>query len=85
MFSVRQKREISEKVQQVLKDTNHPELPNGEISFLLHVDGASSWSWADIRNNGSVTSQGVNPFNEMMDPETNNQIQSDGKKDAAAD
>ena len=29
MFSVKQKREIADKVQQVLKETNHPELPAG--------------------------------------------------------
>ena len=67
MFSIRQKREIAEKVQQILRSTNHPELPKGEISFLLHVDGAESWSWADIRNNGVVTNPGVNPFNELQD------------------
>jgi hypothetical protein len=64
MFSVRQKRQIAEKVQQILRETNHPELPTGEISFQLHVDGAESWSWADIRNNGIVTNPGVNPWNE---------------------
>lgn len=68
MFSVRQKREIAEKVQQILRDTGHPELPEGEISFLLHVDGSQSWSWADIRNNGAVLAPGVNPHNERMDP-----------------
>jgi hypothetical protein len=68
MFSVNQKREISEKVQQILRETNHPELPDGEISFLLHVDGAESWSWADIKNNGSVVNPGVNPWNEQQDP-----------------
>jgi len=67
MFSVRQKREIAEKVQQLLRETNHPELPPGEIQFLLHVDGAESWSWADIRNNGAVTEPGVNPWNERQD------------------
>jgi hypothetical protein len=66
MFSVRQKREISEAVQKILRDTAHPELPEGEISFLLHVDGAESWSWADIRNNGAVPVPGVNPHNERM-------------------
>lgn len=69
MFSVRQKREISEKVQAVLRETNHPELPEGEINFHLHVDGAESWSWADIKNNGQVTAPSVNPFNEMQDKE----------------
>ena len=70
MFSVRQKREIADAVQKVLRATNHPELPAGEIRFLLHVDGAESWSWADIRNNGGVTQPGVNPWNEQQDKET---------------
>lgn len=65
MFSAQQKREIAEKVQAVLRETQHPELPAGEIQFLLHVDGAASWSWADIRNNGAVTDPGVNPWNEL--------------------
>ena len=68
MFSVRQKREIANAVQNVLRDTNHPELPSGEIQFYLHVNGAESWSWADIRNNGAVTQPGVNPWNERQDP-----------------
>jgi len=67
MFSVNQKRQISEAVQKILRDTNHPELPKGEIQFLLHVDGAENWSWADIRNNGVVTNPGVNPWNEKQD------------------
>ena len=67
MFSVRQKREIADAVQRILRDTNHPELPKGEIQFSLHVDGAESWSWADIRNNGAVTQPGVNPWNERQD------------------
>jgi len=69
MFSVRQKQEISERVQQVLRETHHPELPEGEIQFLLHVDGAESWSWADIRNNGAITEPSVNPWNERQDAE----------------
>lgn len=67
MFSVKQKREISDAVQKVLRDTNHDELPKGEIQFHLHVDGAEDWSWADIKNNGSVENPGVNPFNELKD------------------
>ena len=57
MFSVIQKREISEKIQKILRDTKHPELPKGEIEFNLHVEGAEDWSWTDIRNNGSRQSQ----------------------------
>ena len=66
MFSSQQKQDISDAVQKILKVTEHPELPEGEITFRLHVDGADSWSWADICNNGSVGSPGVNPHNELM-------------------
>lgn len=66
MFSVTQKRSISEAVQRILRETNHPELPAGEIQFALHVDGAEPWSWADIRNNGAVTNPRVNPWNERQ-------------------
>ena len=66
MFSVRQKREIAEQVQRILRATEHPELPGGEIRFHLHVDGAESWSWADIRNNGAVPAPEVNPWNERQ-------------------
>jgi len=70
MFSVKQKRKISDKVQQILRETNHPELPIGEIKFLLHVEGSELESWADIKNNGSVTTPSVNPHNERQDKET---------------
>lgn len=68
MFSLQQKRDISDAIQRVLRATKHPELPadEGEISFLLHVDGAESWSWADIKNNGAVGDPGINPHNELM-------------------
>jgi hypothetical protein len=52
-------------VQKILQDTKHPELPDGEISFHLHVDGAEDWSWADIKNNGAVINPDINPFNEL--------------------
>ena len=68
MFSVRQKREIADAVQKILRATNHPELPQEEITFQLLVRGAESWSWADIRNNAAVTQPGYNPHNEAMDP-----------------
>ncbi len=66
MFSIAQKREIADKVQKILRETNHPELPKGEIKFLLHVIGAEPWSWAEIRNNGAVTNPDVNPWNELQ-------------------
>ncbi len=67
MFSVRQKRDLSNSIQKILRETNHPELPIGEITFYLHVDGAESWSWADIKNNGAVKTPGVNNWNEKQD------------------
>lgn len=67
MFSIRQKRDISDKIQEILKETNHPELPKGEISFCIHVDGAESWSWADIKNNGAIENPSLNPHNELQD------------------
>jgi len=54
MFSPDMKNMIAEKVQRILQDTHHPELPSGEINFLLHVDGVERWSWANIVNNGHM-------------------------------
>jgi hypothetical protein len=50
MFSPEIKKEIALKVQHILQQTLHDELPKGEINFILHVDGAEGWSWANIRN-----------------------------------
>lgn len=65
MFSVQQKRTIADQVQRILRETNHPELPKGEIQFHLHVDGAEAWSWADIKNNGACPDPSVNVWNEL--------------------
>lgn len=66
MFSIQQKRAISSAVQEILRSTQHPELPvDEEISFLLHVDGVESWSWADIKNNNAVQVPIINIWNEM--------------------
>lgn len=67
MFSVRQKREIAAKVQDVLRATAHPELPESEIQFFLRVEGTEAWSWAEIRNNGAIQTPSVNPWNESQD------------------
>lgn len=66
MFSVNQKREIADAIQRILRDTNHPELPKGEIQFKIHIDGAEAWSWADIQNNGAVLNPSMNIWNEMQ-------------------
>lgn len=67
MFSLRQKREISDAVQKILRATKHPELPEGEIDFVLHVNGAEDWSWADIKNNSNAVNPGINTWNEKQD------------------
>lgn len=67
MFSVSEKRKISDAVQNILRETGHPELPQGEISFQLHVEGAEDWSYANIRNNGAVENPGVNYRNKFQD------------------
>lgn len=67
MFSMREKREIADKVQKILRETNHLELPEGEIVFQLHVEGEENWSWADIHNNKSVPNPHINSWNEEMD------------------
>lgn len=67
MFSIRQKRAIADAVQIILRATNHPELPTGEIAFSLYVAGATPHSWADIRNNGAVLRPQTNPWNEAQD------------------
>lgn len=54
MFSTEQKRMIAAAIQKTLRSTDHPELPEGEIQFRIHVEGAEAWSGADIENNGAV-------------------------------
>lgn len=68
MFSVKQKRHIADEIQRILRETQHPELPLGEIQFLISVKGKEPWSYAIIQNNGAVQAPGVNPWNEMQDP-----------------
>lgn len=54
MFTVQQKREISDKIQTILRDTRHPELPDGEIVFHIHVRGKKNSSFDDIVNRSAI-------------------------------
>ena len=54
MFSTALKHLIAQEVQDLLRATYHPELPEGEINFLLHVDGKVYDAWTNIRNNGAA-------------------------------
>jgi len=67
MFSVEQKRKIADQIQKILQETNHPELPVGEIQFFLHVCGEQPWSFADIMNNGAIDNPTANPWNEVVE------------------
>lgn len=74
MFSFEQKRQIAAAVEKILLDINHPEMPKEKPSFQLHVDGAESWSWADINPNwmfGEDNQPGVNPHNERVAAQMN--------------
>lgn len=70
MFSVAQKQKIADAVEKVILSFNHPEMPKEHPVFMLHVEGAESWSWADIEPNwtyGKDNHPGINPHNERMD------------------
>jgi hypothetical protein len=67
MFSLKQKIEISEQIQQLLAETNHPELPrDDEIVFTIRIEGKENWSYAVIQNNSAVPNPTVNPWNEIQ-------------------
>ena len=69
MFSVDQKRQIAEAVEKVLLDFHHPEMPITKPKFHLHVEGAESWSWAEIEPNWVFDNDhkpGVNLWNEQI-------------------
>ncbi len=72
MFSLRQKRELSDGIQKLIRATGHPELPpeGEEIEFLIRIEGMKDWSWAEIRNNRSVKTPSMNEWNEAQDLES---------------
>lgn len=50
MLSSKIKKELSDLIQDFLQEVDDPELPKGEVEFLLHIDGVGYSSWANIRN-----------------------------------
>jgi len=85
MFSVAEKKLIAEKVEKILLDLKHPEMPTSKPKFMLHVDGEESWSWADIEPNwvfdDGKKQLGVNPFNEVSRELHKKEGTNDGRKD----
>ena len=67
MFSLSEKQHIAAEIERLLLALNHPEMPMERPAFRLHVDGAASWSFADIEPNWTFEKRqpGVNPWNEV--------------------
>jgi len=51
MFSVSEKQYIATKIEELIRELNHPEMDNDNIRFNIHIDGKEDWSWADIKDN----------------------------------
>jgi len=52
MFNVEEKRDISDKIQKIIRETNHPGLPDREIRFQILIEGINPGDkWTGIRNN----------------------------------
>lgn len=54
MFSIKEKRQIADAIQRILRATENSELSDGEIPFHIYVDGFDHNSWANIYNNGVI-------------------------------
>lgn len=70
MFSTAQKQYIAGRIEEILLELGHPEMPLDRPAFKLHVDGKESWSWADIEPNwkfGVSNPPSVNPWNEVQE------------------
>lgn len=51
MFSMREKQFIAAELEKILLSLHHPEMPTEKPKFHLRVDGAESWSFAEIDPN----------------------------------
>lgn len=67
MFSVEEKRRIAAEIEKLLLSLNHPEMPKDKPFFHLRVDGAASWSFANIVPNWTIDGclPEPNPWNEI--------------------
>lgn len=69
MFSLEQKKFIAGEVEKTLLSLHHPEMPESNPKFALRVDGAESWSWAEIKPNwtfNEANKPGINVHNELV-------------------
>jgi len=73
MFSVVQKQRIAAEIEKLLLSLNHPEMPDERPQFVLKVNGAEEFSWAEINPNWTFSEDNppdVNPFNEIVGAST---------------
>ena len=63
MFSVKEKQYLSSVLEEAILKLNHPEMPKEKINFFIHVDGAESWSFADITPNWAYDAKEVKSIN----------------------
>ncbi len=55
MFTREEKMFLANKIQELLDDMNHPDLPKKKkIHFHLHINGIHSFSFCDVFNNRNV-------------------------------
>ena len=64
MFSLKEKQFIAAEVEKLLLSLNHPEMLKEKPIFHLRVEGAESWSWADIKPNWTFSKE--NPPSSSM-------------------
>ena len=67
MFSMKEKQLIAAKIEDLLLNLNHPEMPKEKPLFTLKVFGKENWSYAEIAPNWMFTKDvlpNINPFNE---------------------
>jgi len=67
MFSMKEKQTIADKIEKLLLELNHPEMPKEKPVFHLRVEGKENWSWAEIEPNWKFNDQNkpsINAFNE---------------------
>lgn len=67
MFSIKEKQKLAEKIEKLLLDLHHPEMPKGKPMFELTVQGKEPWSFASIKPNWTFSDKnppGINPWNE---------------------
>lgn len=67
MFSSDEKKKIASEIEKLLLSLNHTEMPKEKPMFHLRVEGAESWSFADIKPNWTFNDNnkpGINLWNE---------------------